>query len=117
VDKCVGRRGYGLYHEPLEQVLLYLGLSMDKNQTVNASIDGKHITRALVLGHPTNANLWFELYKRTHCSSCSARPARLKKCTCLAVRYCDTNCQRAHWPTHRLAHNTVLVKKEDLKKN
>jgi hypothetical protein len=21
-------------------------------------------------GHPVNANLWFELYQRTHCSSC-----------------------------------------------
>jgi hypothetical protein len=56
---------------------------MDKKQTVNASIDGKSgITRALMPGHLTNANMWYELYQRTHCSSCSARPAKLKKCTC-----------------------------------
>jgi hypothetical protein len=47
----------GIYQEPLEQVLLYLGLSMDKNQTVNISIDGAAIKRALMPGHPTNANL------------------------------------------------------------
>jgi ankyrin repeat protein len=64
VDKRVGRRGNGIFHEPLEQVLLYLGLSMKKNQTVNASIDGAAVKRVLMPGHPTNANLWFELYQR-----------------------------------------------------
>jgi hypothetical protein len=64
VDTRVGRRGTGLYHEPLEQVLLYLGISLTKDQTVNKSIDGNTVTRALIPGHPTNANLWFELYKR-----------------------------------------------------
>jgi hypothetical protein len=81
-EDVVYRRGDGMHDEPLEQVLLYLGLSMHKNQTVNTSIDGKDTARALIPGHPTNANLWFELNQRTHCSSCSARPAILKKYTC-----------------------------------
>jgi hypothetical protein len=113
VDKRVGRRGNGIYHEPLEQVLLYLGLSMKKNQTVNASIDGKRgVKRALMPGHPINANLWFELYQRTHCSSCSARPARLKKCMCHTARYCNTNCQRQHWQTHKAYHKAILLRKK-----
>jgi hypothetical protein len=67
VDKRVGLCDNGLYHEPLEQVLFYLGLSMDKNQTVNKSIDGETAAiRAMVPGHPTNANLWYQLYQRTH---------------------------------------------------
>lgn len=65
VDTRVGRNDYGLYHEPLERILEYLGLSMEQNQTVNTSIDGEgSITRALIPGHPTNASLWFELYQQ-----------------------------------------------------
>jgi hypothetical protein len=112
VDKRMGRRGNIMYGEPLEQVLLYLGLSMKKDQTVNASIDGKSgVKRALMPGHPTNANLWFELYQRTHCSSCGARPAMLKQCTCDTARYCNNNCQRKHWPTHKPRHKAVMLKK------
>jgi hypothetical protein len=30
---------------------------------VKASIDGENTTHALIPGHPTNANLWFDLYQ------------------------------------------------------
>jgi hypothetical protein len=94
VDTRVGRSYNGLYHEPLEQVLLYLGLSMHKNQTVNKSIDGKSTPRALIPGHPTNANLWYELYQCTHCSSCSTRLTMPKKCPCHPARDCASDYQR-----------------------
>jgi ankyrin repeat protein len=114
VDKRVGRHGNGIYHEPLEQVLLYLGLSMKQNQTVNTSIDGKTIKRALMPGHPINANLWFELYQRTHCASCSARLTEpKKKCPCDTARYCNANCQRQHWPAHKLSHKAAMLKKRN----
>jgi hypothetical protein len=65
VDKRVGRGDNGLYHEPLERILEYLGMSMDKDQTVNTSIDGNTVKRALIPGQPINANLWLELHQRS----------------------------------------------------
>jgi hypothetical protein len=111
VDKCVCRGDNGIYHEPLEQVLLYLRMSMDKNQTVNKSIDGKSVKRAMMPGHPINANMWYELYKRTHCSSCSTRLAKPKKCPCQSARYCNSDGQRKHWQTHKPSHKADMLKK------
>jgi hypothetical protein len=115
VDTRVGRGDNGVYHEPLEQVLLYLGLSMKKNQTVNKSIDGKSVKRALMPGHPTNANLWFELYQRTHCFNCSTLVAKPKKCPCHTACYCNIDCQRKHWNTHKPSHKAAMLKKKKTK--
>jgi hypothetical protein len=62
VDTRVGRGDNGIYQEPLERVLEYLGLSMSKDQVINTSIDGEAVKRALIPGHLLNANHWFDKF-------------------------------------------------------
>jgi ankyrin repeat protein len=75
VDWRVGLGENGIYQEPLERVLQYMGLSMDIDQVVNRSIDGDTKRRALLPGNVLEANHWHEEYTRA--ASRAARATEL----------------------------------------
>jgi hypothetical protein len=71
VDMRVGRGDAGIYQEPLERTLEYLGLSMNPDQVVNTSIDGTTPMRVLIPSQHRNAKHWYKKYvawenTRTH---------------------------------------------------
>lgn len=40
---------------------------------------------------------------QTSCATCSAAPAKLLRCSgCQSVWYCGSDCQRAHWKSHKV---------------
>ncbi|KAF1850198.1 uncharacterized protein K460DRAFT_361025 [Cucurbitaria berberidis CBS 394.84] len=41
------------------------------------------------------------------CSTCSGQPARRRCSRCKSAYYCDRNCQKSHWKTHRNACEPV----------
>jgi hypothetical protein len=60
IDTRFGLCENGIYHEPLERVLEYMGMSMNIDQVVNKSIDGDGKRRALRPGDVFEANHWHE---------------------------------------------------------
>ncbi|TFK71575.1 hypothetical protein BDN72DRAFT_837476 [Pluteus cervinus] len=37
------------------------------------------------------------------CAHCGSRAAKLRRCTCRRVAYCNTECQKLNWKTHKMA--------------
>ena len=44
------------------------------------------------------------------CALCDAPGCRLR-CSCLTVSYCNKECQKTHWKTHKASHNNNLQNK------
>jgi hypothetical protein len=64
VDPRFGLGQMGIYQEPLERTLEYLGMSMNKDQVVNTSIDGAIKRRALLPGNVLESIHWHDEHRK-----------------------------------------------------
>jgi hypothetical protein len=69
---------------------------------------GRPHSPGLALGRPTLfiVTVWIVSLRKftdmlTACSTCSGGPAKRRCSRCKAAYYCDRNCQRSDWKTHR----------------
>src|SRR5579872_5115623 len=53
--------------------------------------------------NPVQASPTQVSYNTYACGSCNKTAEKLQKCTgCYFILYCDRDCQKKHWPKHKL---------------
>jgi hypothetical protein len=111
--------GRGIYHEPLEATLGYLGLA-HKPSVLNEALDeGTHPAGRAVLRHSVGAaKFWFDRFRPKQCSRCADTTApKLRKCPCGSVVYCSTECQTVDWKqSHKSNHQKLVADAKTKKK-
>ena len=100
-------------HHFKRAVIYPLFPNLDENtlNSVGCSMIQMLLTTKDTLSNATELPYWFHFFvsclKENKCSHCKCTKEGLKKCSkCHLVQYCNTNCQRMHWKTHKPFCNT-----------